>query len=111
MLFDDSTPCWGRADAPICDACTRLHAPAEYAGDFPVMSLLVPSAHLRQEYRRGQAIGPQEWFCAERRSVGTHRPAAVCGAANAAVCAETYSVHHRTIGGDAAHGKPLGLGG
>lgn len=72
MLLDDSTPCWGRHDAPICADCARLQTPAEYAGGFPVMNLLVPGA--RPEESRG---AEPLWFCAERRSAGAHRPAAV----------------------------------
>jgi hypothetical protein len=25
--LNESTPCWGRAGAAVCDACTRLQAP------------------------------------------------------------------------------------
>jgi hypothetical protein len=73
MLLDDATPCWGRREAPICTDCARLQTPAEYAGGFPGMNLLVPGAHLEQS----RGAQPQ-WFCAERRSAGAHRPAAVC---------------------------------
>ena len=53
MLLDDTTPCWGRAGAPICTDCARLQARADYAGHFPAMNLLVPGAHLRADYLRG----------------------------------------------------------
>jgi hypothetical protein len=106
MLLDDSTPCWGRAGADICAACARLQTPAEYTGGFPVMNLLVPGARL-EETRDGGL----QWFCAERRSAGTPRPAAVCAAAVASVCAEGYCVHQRTVEPNCHQGKPLTVGG
>ena len=111
MLLDDTTPCWGRAGAPICTDCARLQARADYAGHFPAMNLLVPGAHLRADYLRGKAVGPPQWFCTERRSAGAPRPAAVCGAVGGGVCAPADCVHSRTLGVPAHQGKPLSRGG
>lgn len=107
MLLDDSTPCGGHATAPICDACTRLQAPADYAGSVPVVSLLVPGARLVDQ----PFWQPPEWFCADRRSTGTHRPAAVLAGAAVAVGAGPYCVHQRTLGGGCHQVKPLSHGG
>jgi len=104
MQLDDTTPCWGRSYAPICDACTRRQAPEDYAGSFPVMDLLLPAA-----YPVRQVDGRLEWFCAERRSAGMHRPAAVCARGCRSVGADAYCVHTRTLGGAADKGKPLEL--
>ena len=85
MLLDDSTPCWGRAGLDLCSACARLQAPAEYTGSFPQMNLLVPPAALEVA-----CDGALQWFCAERRSTGLHRPAAVCDAQLPAVGAPAH---------------------
>lgn len=96
--------CWGHRSAPICTDCARLQVPAEYSGAFPAMQLLVPAAQLREEL-----VGGPTWFCADRRSAGTHAPSASVAGAEGLVCAAGN--HAKTLEPAAQARNPALLGG
>lgn len=103
MTFADAR-CWGHRSAPICTDCSRLQAPADYTGDFPVMRLLVPRAYLRHEL-----TGPPIWFCVDRRSAGTHIPDA--SVSSGAGLVGTAGHHVETVPACGETRNPAQLGG
>lgn len=71
-------PCWGRAGATVCNDCALLQMPADYTGSFPLMEMQLPAVEFVPVIVAGEIVGTEE-FCRERRSSGTHRPAALGG--------------------------------
>lgn len=94
----DDRPCWGRADATICDDCTLLRLPTDTAAGWPELQIILPAV---------EHIGTDAEFCPNRRSAGMPRAAAACGGCEGSVCAESNVTHGPHGAPPAGQGEPL----
>lgn len=97
--FNDQRACLGRLADGQCDGCALLSAPID-GSQFPRVNLIVPELMVRGAGKDVRLV------CRNRRTSGTHSPAASVGVDAGSVGAHADTVRPRTD-----QGKPLWLGG